>query len=290
MQSSGEEISDETYEEMTEQLCTSLRDAGLVDLQYNIEYRIFNVISFLSVAGSILVFLTSFWNEKLNTHPYKLVSAIALIDATFFLIFNTLDETCNLELNKIFSATVFFSLQPEDVYRALDLQIRFSTGLFKSLFCLSFILNAFLCIDLYLTVKRPFAPGAKRMKQYILLGVLFAVTASFVSTWHYNRHWISTEGSTDLEQRMVTEELTILVTFTIFVAVAIPSTIFASKRILRKGVSADVRSTVISRHIKYILILVLTFVFYAQKIVTEIFFHKTEVEWLDELSVYIFAS
>ena len=63
--------------------------------------------------GSILVFMTTFWNKKLNTHPYKLVSAIALIDATFFLIFNTIDETCNLELYKIFSATVFFSLEPE---------------------------------------------------------------------------------------------------------------------------------------------------------------------------------
>ena len=98
-----------------------MRDNGLVDLKYNIEYRIFNIISFCSVLGSILVFMTTFWNKKLNTHPYKLVSAIALIDATFFLIFNTIDETCNLELYKIFSATVFFSLEPEYLYKSLDL-------------------------------------------------------------------------------------------------------------------------------------------------------------------------
>ena len=170
---------------MTEEMCSSLKENGLVDLQYDIEYRIFNIISFCSVVGSILVFMTTFWNKKLNTHPYKLVSAIALIDATFFLIFNTIDETCNLELNKIFSATVFFSLEPEYVYKSLDLQLKFAAGLFKSLFVLSFILNSFLCIDLYLTVKRPFSPGHKRMNIYIFLGIIFAFTASFLSTYHY---------------------------------------------------------------------------------------------------------
>ena len=81
-----------------------------------------------------------------------------------------------------------------------------------------------------------------------------------------------------------------MISFTLFLAVAIPSTIFASKRILRKGISDDVRKSVISRHIKYILILTLTFILYGQKILVELLFGINEAKWLDSLSVYLFAS
>ena len=128
------------------------------------------------------------------------------------------------------------------------------------------------------------------MNIYLFFGVVFAFTASFLSTYHYKNNIIDGVDLTDEDYAKIDEELTILFTFTIFVLIAIPSTIFASKRILRKGISDDVRKSVISRHIKYILILVLTFVFYAQKIIVEIFFGKTETAWLDEISVYIFAS
>ena len=100
------------YAAMTEETCQALEDNGLVDLTTKEEYRIFHIISAVSVFGSIVVFLTTYWNEKLNSHPYKLVSLIALIDATYFMIFNTIDYTCVWDLNEIFSATVFFSLSP----------------------------------------------------------------------------------------------------------------------------------------------------------------------------------
>jgi hypothetical protein len=33
---------------------------------------------------------------------------IALVDATYFLIFNTLDEVCELKLQEVFATTVYF--------------------------------------------------------------------------------------------------------------------------------------------------------------------------------------
>ena len=65
---------------------------------------------------------------------------------------------------------------------------------------------------------------------------------------------------------------------------------FASLRILRKGVSESVRREVISRHIKYILILTLTFALYAWKIFEEEVLKRDEPGWLDQISVYMFAS
>ena len=47
-------------------------------------------------------------NPKLSQHPYKLVSMIALIDATYFLLFNTLDEVCNFKLQTIYAYTAYF--------------------------------------------------------------------------------------------------------------------------------------------------------------------------------------
>lgn len=69
-----------------------------------------------------------------------------------------------------------------------------------------------------------------------------------------------------------------------------PVTIFASRRILRKGVSQNVRREVISRHIKYIVILIFSFALYGWKIFEEDILDRHETSWLDQLSVYLFAS
>ena len=36
------------------------------------------------------------------------MSTIALIDATYFLIYNTLDEVCDLKLQTVFAYTAYF--------------------------------------------------------------------------------------------------------------------------------------------------------------------------------------
>jgi len=53
--------------------------------------------------------MTGLWSPKLSQHPYQLISLIALVDATYFLLFNTLDEVCVLKLHEVFAYTVYFS-------------------------------------------------------------------------------------------------------------------------------------------------------------------------------------
>ena len=101
-------VEGETPQEMMDYVCDNLHSLGLVSVNTDIEYRFFNIISFCSVIGSCLVFLTGIWNPKLSQHPYKLVSMIALIDATYFLLFNTLDEVCNFKLQTIYAYTAYF--------------------------------------------------------------------------------------------------------------------------------------------------------------------------------------
>ena len=55
-----------TPEEQMDYVCDNLHSLGLVSVESNVEYRFFNIISFCSVIGSCLVFLTGIWNPKLS--------------------------------------------------------------------------------------------------------------------------------------------------------------------------------------------------------------------------------
>jgi hypothetical protein len=162
--------------------------------------------------------------------------------------------------------------------------LRVSICMFKTLFIISFFLNSFLCIDLYLTVKSPFNPPQNRLKYYYWISILVGGSISVFEAVRYTGHSRTVEDGKNLE------ELTILGAFIIFIIIAIPATVFASRRILRKGVSESVRREVISRHIKYILILTVTFALYAWKILEEDVLNREEPQWLDQVSVYMFAS
>jgi hypothetical protein len=178
-------MTDEEYTERIDKICSLIKNgSGLVILSDDNEYRIFNLISFLSVVGSILVFLTTLWNVKLQSHPYTLISTIALIDATYFMIFNTFDETCELKLYQIFSATTFFSLKPRALHASLVLLLRSSLFAFKTLFIISFYLNSFLCVDLYLTVKSPFTPAKSRLTTYFLVAISMGLGVSIAETYY----------------------------------------------------------------------------------------------------------
>ena len=99
---------------------------------------------------------------------------------------------------------------------------------FKALFIVSLFLNSFLCIDLYLTVKSPFTPAESRLKTYYGISFLCGFVTAIAEAIRYR-----TTG----EAAKYAEEVTILSAFFIFVLIAIPVTVFASRRILRKGVS-----------------------------------------------------
>ena len=57
----------------------------------------------------MLVFLSTFWNEKLQQHPYRMISFIAIIDGIYLIILNTVEGTCSLGLYKVFTWTVYFT-------------------------------------------------------------------------------------------------------------------------------------------------------------------------------------
>jgi len=91
---------------------------------------------------------------------------------------------------------------------------------------LSFSLNSALCLDLYLTVKNPFVSGSGRTKLYLIAGFVMSGT---LTSWEIIK--IVKRGTFD------TEQWNIVVAYGIFFIVALYTTIFAAKRIMKKGVS-----------------------------------------------------
>jgi hypothetical protein len=67
---------------------------------------VIEVMSVVSILSSLLVFLTTLFNSKLNAHPYKLITWIALVDASYVMIFIFYGRMCEFELPEVFTYTV----------------------------------------------------------------------------------------------------------------------------------------------------------------------------------------
>jgi hypothetical protein len=152
---------------------------------------------------------------------------------------------------------VYYSTDEADYKKALWLLFVSSQFVFLMLTLYAFLLNASLCLDLYFTVRNPFVVGAGRTKHYMTVSFLLAgVMAS-----------IETVKTAKNENEFVAEQWNILICYGLFFLVAVYTTFIAARRILKVGVSLDVRKQVLSRHIKYIFTVTLTFSLYVVKII-----------------------
>lgn len=147
---------------------------------------------------------------------------------------------------------MYFSAAEESYIRALHVLVTSALLIFRFLFLLSFFLNSCLCLDLYLTVNSPFSPAHKRMKYYLLYS--FLLTALFIGADYLEAHWTNEAEEGEL--------ILVIFAYLVFIIVSTVTTIFAARRILRPGVSQQVRSQVVSRHIKYILMIAISFSLY----------------------------
>ena len=86
------------------------------------------------------------------------------------------------------------------------------------------------------------------------------------------------------------EQWTILVVFLVFLTIALIATYYAFKKIIRPGVSREIRKQVMRRHILYIAIISVTFVLYGYKILIEDVFGRQNPNWLDFTANILFAA
>ena len=199
--------------------------------------QVINIVSLPSIVGSVLIFLTTLWNPKLQQHPYQLISLIALIDASYITVFNSFEYICFAELPYLFTKTwylpMFYLFGPIDstfdneLYKLLSLELIITVAnyLYTMLLLLSLALNTLMCIDLYLTVKNPFTKGSARTWYFsaIAFGTCVAVLILLFCS--------------DRQDRLAIERVAILVYFGIFIIVSIFSLIFVARKLLKPGFS-----------------------------------------------------
>jgi len=107
---------------------------------------------------------------------------IALSDSIMFWLIWIEMDICTLELNKILTYSLFFSLDDEYLLKVTRF-MAFLVNL-SLVFCyiLSLNLNICVCIDLILMIKNPWSKQKSRMKPYFRFSMLVAVAAVTMET------------------------------------------------------------------------------------------------------------
>ena len=256
-----------------EQICQQIEKQGIFD-QTELLFRklfakqqisavmIIDVVALVSILSSLLVFLTTLFNPKLNAHPYKLITVITLVDASYVMIFVFYGHMCEWKLPEIFTYTTVFpyfylygyQLTPQERdewdFYSLSMLETFGRYLFTGFILLSLLLNTFLCLDLYLTVKNPFAKSSGRsvscgsISVIIFIGLIAALLLNFLPYLGYD------------------EVQMIFIGFVIFSTIAMYTIVSTTRRLIKPGFSKEVRRTVLLRQIRYILTIFIVFTFF----------------------------
>ena len=135
-------------------------------------------------------------------------------------------------------------------YKSLELLKHCGEWLFTTLILISLLLNTCLSLDLYLTVKNPFAKASGRTISFMLVSLLIATVLMSSYILSFFNLFITVA---------VNEVQLLLVTFAIYAITAIATLISTMKRLLKPGFSREVRKTVVLRQVRYILTIVIFF-------------------------------
>ena len=86
---------------------------------------------------------------------------------------------CAFRFHEIFAMTIFYSHEYKKLYWSLWILQKCAYAILYFGFDMTVILNTFLCLDLILTIKRPFVRKDSRVNMYFI--VAFVVTMSLVT-------------------------------------------------------------------------------------------------------------
>ena len=126
---------------------------------------------FLILIGALIngiFFFFMYTIEELKAHPMRIISTILACDTSgLFLIYMSL-HTCDFSLHKIFAATYYFDSRCESELNALLVLSEMNAVLAVFYFMATIGLQFCICVDLILSLKRPFAQKETRMNYYFL--------------------------------------------------------------------------------------------------------------------------
>ena len=124
---------------------------------------------------NLIFFTLMLWIKELRAHPMKLFMLLLACDGSVLFNYGVSLQACDWGLPKLLAWTIFFNNDCESVLTAV---IKLSnSAIFGTLFfsVASVCLNICVCIDLILTIKRPFKAKEPRMPRYYAFTFLVAI-------------------------------------------------------------------------------------------------------------------
>ena len=127
-----------------------------------------------------------FYIKELQVHPMKLFMWMSALDGLILLQYSMSFYICPLELQKLLSWTLFFDDSCESELRALNILLNSTEFIASWAPCATVVLQICVCIDLILTLKRPFTSKESRMPRYIITALVIATGSSSILVFMYD--------------------------------------------------------------------------------------------------------
>ena len=200
----------------------------------------FQFLGFLSGLICFFFFLLIWQYKELRVHPMRIFMFLTLSDALTQFNSSASHNACKLGFDQLFTWTVFYSTS--DYARKQTLQLLFHSSSFIQLSSslLSLCLNMVLCADLIFSLQNPLQASEPHDKLYFALSVIYSMAMAF---------WIEAYSFGSLDTAPVIAAWIIWIQELLFVCLAVASIIYAFVKLGRPGISREVRSLVLKRHV-----------------------------------------
>jgi len=231
---------------------------------------LFTVLAVFSMFCACYVAYTIFYNAKLSIHPSKLIGYMCLCEG--IASYNALIWAANPEvvicyfgLHYLFSWTLFGQV---DYLKALQVLCKSNQVVVTFFQFLSLAFNFCLCLDLISTLRNPFYPHKRKMKWYILGSVLVVAFMTFFSRGTLEDQCkvvgLPDDESNfqDTQEFKAVQSLISAVALTIYILMALFSCVYAFRKLTKPGMSEELRSLYIRKHILYVGAFIVIWTFY----------------------------
>ena len=189
----------------------------------------------LSTLGGACVASIMWFNKKLMAFPNELIFYTCLAESIacyscVVALLGTEEVICYFEIQKTLAATYWGGYTEKQAFKAILTSNSFCLQYFQFV---SLVLNFFLCLDLILTLRKPFYPHERRMKFYKYLTPVIA--------------WVLTSNTTDRisfrkQQNSLKLESTFgCITISCYILFAIFSCAYSHRITQKPGMSAELR-------------------------------------------------
>ena len=225
----------------------------------------------ISVLGLLFIASTIFYNNKLQSHPQPMIAWICIAEAcmswnALMEVINPVSVICYFSFYRVFGITIFhYHMDQADQFHQLNTLCQ-SNSMFYSFFQLvSLTLNLCLCIDLIMTIYDPFSPAYRRTNLYymfsitssvVLVLIIFAIGQKQTDDNNIEYDCLDQTIPGQFVQIQDTANLVLAMTLSLYIVVAIYSTVYSYRRLHRPGVSAPVRSLFVKKHFLYVVVFI----------------------------------